>query len=178
MRPSGALMIEHRLLERMIELVRKEARRISEEKQLQPLIIGTFVDFIQTYADKLHHGKEEGILFRDLGGKTMSPEDAGLMQELIDEHNFGRRTTSELAEANRGFIEGRPEFLGTVLEKLNILAKHYPIHIAKEDRQFFPAAMRYFTDDEQQNMLAEFWEYDRKLIHEKYRTVVERLEGR
>ena len=36
--------------------------------------------------------------------------------------------------------------------------------------------MAYLTDEEGQSMLAEFWEFDRKMIHEKYKTVVEGLE--
>jgi HEAT repeat protein len=34
----------------------------------------------------------------------------------------------------------------------------------------------YFSEDEDQAMLAEFWEFDRKMIHEKYKAVVEGLE--
>jgi hypothetical protein len=32
------------------------------------------------------------------------------------------------------------------------------------------------TDEEDQAMLEEFWEFDQKMIHEKYKSVVERLE--
>ncbi|NLF01320.1 MAG: cation-binding protein, partial [Anaerolineales bacterium] len=51
-------------------------------------------------------------------------------------------------------------------------------HITKEDKVFFPAAMRYFTREEQDAMLEEMWAFDRAMIHEKYRAVVERFEGR
>jgi hypothetical protein len=36
--------------------------------------------------------------------------------------------------------------------------------------------MAYLTDEEDQAMLAEFWQFDRKMIHEKYGSVVEGLE--
>jgi hypothetical protein len=36
--------------------------------------------------------------------------------------------------------------------------------------------MYYFSEEEQQAMLAEFWEFDRKMIHEKYKKVVEQAE--
>jgi hypothetical protein len=42
---------------------------------------------------------------------------------------------------------------------------------------FFPAARAYFTEEEDQAMLAEFWEFDRKMIHEKYTALVAALEG-
>jgi hemerythrin-like domain-containing protein len=56
------------------------------------------------------------------------------------------------------------------------LAEFYPKHIEKEDKVFFPSCRAYFTDEEDQAMLAEFFEFDQKMIHEKYKSVVEGLE--
>jgi hypothetical protein len=53
----------------------------------------------------------------------------------------------------------------------------YPAHIAKEDKHFFIPCMEYFTKKEQDSMLQAFWDFDRRLIHEKYRGLVERLEA-
>ena len=85
-------MIEHRLIEKMFELVRKEIKKIEELKQVDPIFIDTTVDFIRTYADRTHHGKEEDILFRDLEKKNIAELDKKIMQELIDEHKYGRKT--------------------------------------------------------------------------------------
>jgi hemerythrin-like domain-containing protein len=52
----------------------------------------------------------------------------------------------------------------------------YPKHIIKEDKAFFPASRKYFSNEEDDAMLREFWEFDRKMIHEKYKSVVEALE--
>jgi hypothetical protein len=38
--------------------------------------------------------------------------------------------------------------------------------------------MEYFSEAEQDDMLEEMWEFDRGMIHEKYYSVVERLENR
>ena len=54
---------------------------------------------------------------------------------------------------------------------------HYPKHIEKEDQPFFPASRAYFTDEEDPAMLAELGEFDRKMLHEKYKTVVTELGG-
>lgn len=51
--------------------------------------------------------------------------------------------------------------------RLQTLIEFYPKHIAKEDEVFFPAVRAYFTADEEQAMLAEFREFDRKMIHER-----------
>jgi len=50
------------------------------------------------------------------------------------------------------------------------------VHIAKEDRNLFKPCLEYFTDAEKVAMLADFDEFDRALIHEKYRGIVEGLE--
>ena len=36
---------------------------------VDPVFIDTAVDFIHTYADRCHHGKEEDILFKALAAK-------------------------------------------------------------------------------------------------------------
>jgi hemerythrin-like domain-containing protein len=54
----------------------------------------------------------------------------------------------------------------------------YPAHIEKEDKIFFRAAMKYLTRAEQDTMIEEMWEFDRRMIHEKYKSVVELFEQR
>jgi len=176
MKPRGPLMIEHRLIEKMFELVREEIKRIEEIKQADPIFIDTTVDFIRTYADRTHHGKEEDILFRDLEKKNIAELDRKIMQELIDEHKYGRKTVKELVEAKEDYLQGQTTALEVILEKLNVLVDFYPEHIKKEDKVFFPAAERYFSQEEQDAMLEEFWEFDREMIHEKYRSLVKHLQ--
>jgi hemerythrin-like domain-containing protein len=65
--------------------------------------------------------------------------------------------------------------LAEIAEKLQTLVEFYPKHIEKEDKVFFPAARAYLTDSEDQAMLAEYWEFDRKMIQEKYEALVEGL---
>jgi hemerythrin-like domain-containing protein len=177
MKPRGPLMIEHRLIERMIEVVRLRVAVAQEQKKVDVLFIDTVVDFVRTYADRTHHGKEEEILFRELAAKTLSPEDERLMRQLIDEHRFARKTVAELVQAKQEYARGRQEALDTVLAKLQVLVDFYPEHIRKEDRVFFPNSEKYLSEEEQQAMLREFWEFDRKMIHEKYTAVVEQMEG-
>jgi hemerythrin-like domain-containing protein len=176
MKPRGPLMIEHRLIEKMFELVRKEIRQIEERQQADPIFIDTTVDFIRTYADRTHHGKEEDILFRDLEKKHIAGEDKKIMQELIDEHKYGRKTVQELVAAKERYLQGQRGALEVILDKLNVLVTFYPKHIEKEDKVFFPATEEYFSREEQDAMLEEFWEFDKEMIHEKYRSLVKELQ--
>ena len=175
MQYRAPLMIEHRLIERMIALINKELTGIEQSNRTDPLLIDTMVDFIRMYADRTHHGKEEDILFRDLKKKTLDQTDLAVLNELIEEHVFGRKNTAALVEANHRYRNGDHSALHIIAEKLRIMADFYPKHIRKEDKEFFPSIMKYLSDKEQQMMLDEFWEFDRKLIHEKYETIVNLL---
>ena len=92
-------MKEHRLMEKMIEIIRIKIEEIQSTGKVDPLFIDKAVDFIRIYADRTHHGKEEEILFREYGRKNLSGKDAKLMNELIDEHKYGRKTVAGLEEA-------------------------------------------------------------------------------
>jgi hemerythrin-like domain-containing protein len=174
MKPRGPLMIEHRLIEEMIEIIKKEIPEIKESEKVDPIFVDTAVDFIKVYADKTHHGKEEDILFRDCLKKKMSAEDIKVMNELIEEHKFGRKIVDELVTAKENYVKGK-NTINIILEKLEILTEFYPKHIEKEDKNFFLNSEKYFTEEELQKMIKEFWEFDKKMIHEKYKMVVNKL---
>jgi hemerythrin-like domain-containing protein len=176
MMPIGPLMIEHRLIERVIDLLGERSGEAMERGQVDPVFIDVAVDFIRTYADRTHHGKEEDILFKDLATKDLSAEDSRIMQELVDEHVYARNTVRELVEANERYRRGDGDALATVLDRIAALVSLYPGHIAKEDKVFFPAAIKYLDRSEQDAMLQTMWEFDRGMIHEKYRSVVDQLE--
>jgi hemerythrin-like domain-containing protein len=177
MQARGPLMIEHRLIERMIGVVKNAVDQITSAGKVDPAFVDTAVDFVRTYADRTHHGKEEDILFRKLDKKNLSADDRKIMNELIEEHVFGRNTTKALVDANHRYRNGDASALADIAAKLKTLVEFYPKHIEKEDKVFFPASRAYLTAEEEQAMLDEFREFDRKMIHEKYKTVVEALGG-
>ncbi len=168
-------MIEHRLIEKMLKAIQNQLSIIAEQNRVDPIFIDTVVDFVKIYADRTHHGKEEDILFRDLSTKRLTPEDKKIMAELIEEHKFGRQVTFDLVKAGKDYRNGRLEALQTIVEKLSLLKEFYPKHIIKEDKIFFPNTEQYFSQEEQEKMLDEFREFDRKMIHEKYISIVENM---
>ncbi len=172
MMPIGPLMIEHRLIERMIDVMKEEFLLIEREKKADPEFIEMAVDFIRTYADRCHHGKEEDILFRDLGVKKLTDKHKRTMEELVEEHKWGRRVTARLVEANTRYVQGNKEALSAIMDCIKALIEFYPKHIEKEDKHFFIPCMDYFTEAEKEAMLKEEWEFDKSLIHEKYRNMV------
>ncbi len=185
MLPIGPLMIEHRLIERMIALIQQELTRIQNNIEVDPefafvdpVFIDTAVDFLRTYADRCHHGKEEDILFVDLEKKELSSEHRRTMDELIEEHKVSRTATGALIKAKEDHLRQEPEALEHILMHLRTLAELYPKHIEKEDKHLFIPCMEYFSKEEKDDMLARMYDFDRQMIHEKYRLTVEQIEYR
>lgn len=176
MLPIGPLMIEHRLIEKMVSVIRREVEKAESEGSIDPALIDTAVDFIRTYADKCHHGKEEDILFRDLNKKDLPPELKAILSELIEEHKIGRKVVSDLVQAKLRYVRGEKETLPSILDGLRYLTVFYPKHIEKEDRHFFIPCMDYFTAEEKELMLKEEWEFDKNLIHQIYKAKVSERE--
>lgn len=176
MKPIGPLMIEHRLIERMVRLLDGALQTMQTAAEANTGLIRTGVDFFRIYADRTHHGKEEDILFAGLRDKALSDEEAEMMQQLIREHIWARQAVGKLAAANDRYVKGDVAALHTMTYELGKIVQFYPAHIQKEDKHFFIPVMDYFTPAEQQTMLERFWEFDRAMIHEKYRKVVEELE--
>jgi hemerythrin-like domain-containing protein len=177
MKPIGPMMREHRLIERMLGLLDRELGTIEAKQEADPVFIDTAVDFFRTYADRTHHGKEEEIYFRDLEGKDLSEDLRRILEELIAEHVEARRQVKALVEANERYAAGDRECLEDIKRVLATLIEFYPRHIEKEDKHFFFPTQEYFSESEQDIMLQEFKDFDAMMIHDKYSSVVKRIEG-
>lgn len=177
MQPIAPLMIEHRLIERMIVLMDRESQAIKKQNVANVDFLRTVIDFLRTYADRCHHGKEEDILFKALAEKPLFEEHKKILSELINEHIQGRRNVHQLCEATESYAGGKQDALKEMVVNLDTLIKFYPKHIEKEDLHFFVPVMDYFSEMEKSALLVEMNEFDRKLIHERYSKMVATLES-
>ena len=177
MLPIGPLMIEHRLIERMIRIVKELLATIQAEKKEDPAQVEKIIHFIRAYADRCHHGKEEEILFRALGSKTISPEHKRMMGELVEDHKLGRKITLSLQDANRRYQMGDKSALSDIAGGLRSLVELYPRHIENEDKHFFIPVMNYFSPEEREAMIRAGYEADSRLVHEEHTDLVKSLEA-
>jgi len=171
------LMAEHRVIERMVRLMGKELGSLELSGRARPEFIYFAVDFFKNYADTTHHGKEEGILFRALEGKPLSPAHQSAMARLVVEHEAARREVSGLFESAQRYERGDLGAVAQISMHLRRLVALYPPHMALEDGEFFPGAMDYFTPEERARLLEEAQSYDAGMAHRKYAEMVARLEG-
>lgn len=171
------LVEEHRVIKSTLAVFEAEIDKIKEQQRVDPISIYMSIDFIRTYTDLVHHGKEENILFRELGKKNLSAEHSEVMNELLAEHKYSRSIVGKWMDATEKYFDGDDASL-EIIGCLQELIIFYPQHIMKENKHFFGPVLEYFTQEEQNKMIQEFEEFDNKILHWKYRKVESALEER
>lgn len=178
MEPIGPLMIEHRLIEKIILPLKKEITKMEQGNQTDTEFLRAAADFFHVYADLIHHGKEESILFAALKSKNISSESQSLMDELLAEHEQGRENVKAFISAIEAYAGGDQTQIREMISRLNFLLELYPRHIKNEDEIFFPGSMEYFSAAEQSKMLKEMKDFDEKMPADKYVQAMKLWEGR
>jgi hemerythrin-like domain-containing protein len=100
------------------------------------------------------------------------------MERLKEEHVMARGLVGELVQLNQHSRSGDVSAAQGMTRTISELCRLYPDHIAREDKEFFPTAMIYLDKEERDEMLRAFYDFARKLIHDKYKAVVEGVERR
>ncbi|MHB8111175.1 MAG: hemerythrin domain-containing protein [Syntrophorhabdaceae bacterium] len=173
MLPIAPLMIEHRIIEKMIGIIENEVDWCDQNGSINIELIDFIIDFIKNYGDRCHHGKEEAILFRELKKKQMSQAHTAIMKELMEEHLLSKAKVVQLADAQTRYVAGDKMALPQIMECLKFIKTLYPAHIEREDRLFFQPAMDYFSAQELDELLKEEMEFDRHIIHRIYRDKID-----
>lgn len=169
-------MKEHRIIERMLTLLGKEKDIMNASGTIHIDFLTAAVDFLMVYSDKVHHGKEEDILFHRLSAKPLSIKHRQTISQLMNDHMTARLYIRTLDGARERYLHNSPgavlEIIGTI-ERIQLL---YTAHIETEDKHFFYSAMDYFSDEEQAQMIQDFFEYERTVNKEKYESMVKQYE--
>jgi hypothetical protein len=94
---------------------------------------------------------------------------------------LGGRENRFMADVNHCVSKALVQFAGknSLIAREDLTGINLSTVVRKRNRyiRFFFPLLDYFSQQEQDRMLQEFWEFDRKLIHEKHRSVVEYAEG-
>lgn len=173
MMPIAPLMIEHRLIEKMIAVIENEVDWCEQNGNINMELVDAVIDFIHNYGDRCHHGKEEGILFRELRKKDLPGELTVIMGELMEEHRQARSRSARLTAARDRYVGGDKAALSEIIDCLRFIKSLYPAHIEKEDKMFFLPCMDHFSAEEKEAMLREESDFDARIIHRIYREKME-----
>ncbi len=173
-KPIGVLMIEHRLIERALNILEAKIRAPATEPDV--IAFAEIIEFFGTYADATHHGKEEDIMFVEADTLDLSEELektlAGLRQDHVEFRGYRRAMAEATRKVAAGNKEAAKELVATAREFIPRLRKHIEV----EDKVFFPGFDKLQSREDREDMKKRFMEFDMERIHETYKSVVERNE--
>lgn len=133
----------------------------------------SFMTFLKEFADKCHHGKEEGILFPALKESGI-PEKNGPIEVLLAEHSEGRTLIKNMEENVAGVFK-QIEFATIAREYINLLRNH----IQKENEVLFPMAERTLAPARLEKIYQLFEAHEEEVIghgrHEELHKILKKL---
>ncbi len=169
MKPTDILKNEHRLIERMINVLEK----FCEKNELNKVDAEKIIDFFKNFADKCHHGKEEDMLFPEME-KSGIPKEEGPISVMLFEHTQGRNFIRgmDLAIREKSFQKFKENAVGYIELLRN--------HIFKEDNILFNMADVHIDEKGKVKLLEEFEKFEKEKmgegVHEMYHELVEEME--
>lgn len=105
--PTGLLEREHRAIQRVIGTMITLAAALERGGYVKVGTLLETVEFMCTFADQCHHGKEERHVFPLLGRKG-APVTGYPLDALIRDHENTRALIRELAGASEAYLQGGP----------------------------------------------------------------------
>lgn len=124
---------EHKNILRMLKVVRKACYKILKGNDINYEDFNSMIDFIRTYADEHHHGKEEKFLFKEMQNHLGKLGQNLITHGMLVEHDYGRFYIRELKEALKRVKEGDEESKLDVISNAIGYTSLLTRHITKED---------------------------------------------
>lgn len=152
------LMNDHDAILTALDIFSKILDKIQKEKNANPDELMDFIDFLKEFADKCHHGKEEGILFPAMIAAGV-PDRGGPIGVMMAEHIQGRGYIHDMDEA----LE-EPEDYQAFEKAGHSYIELLRMHIQKENSVLFPMADRVIAPQQLESMYEAFEEHEEKVI--------------
>ncbi len=178
MKSVEALMHEHRVIERGLEVLAAIADRLERGETPPTEKVTALLDFFRFFADGCHHGKEEGMLFPELEARGV-PKEGGPIGVMLHEHDEGRALQQQMRQALTDLADAtnRQQFVTAARNYIALLRQH----IWKEDNVLFKMAEQVLTDADDAQLAERFERHEREHIgegvHERYHHLIHELEA-
>lgn len=166
--PTKDLGEEHGGIMLMLKIIGKISDRLKKGEEINKDHLNKVVEFLKNFADKCHHGKEEGILFPELAENSSN---LLLINELLGEHKSGRDYIRGIVESLENLKPGNPDAFHIAINMkgyISLLSEH----IQKENTVLFPLADKQLSQERQDQIEERFEALERDVIgvgkHEEY----------
>lgn len=176
--PTETLEEEHHYIQKVVGAMAVLAERFESGQDVETETVQTIVEFMRTFADKCHHGKEETHLFTLLERKGV-PIRGCPIGILTAEHQRGRTLVSALASAVDTYAKNGESARKSLIQALKSLTELYPGHIWKEDYLLFPMTNKILNSEEQKDLQQKFEMVEKTIgpdVHQRFIQLSEKLE--
>ncbi len=165
---------EHDAILSAIQILERMIAGMEKTPSVNTKDMHDFIRFLKEFADKCHHGKEEGLLFPALIQAGL-PEKGGPIGVMLGDHAQGRQFIREMEEALSPQVDR---------VKLAQAAGGYAAllrnHIQKENMMLFPMTDKMLTEPQLEQLYQGFEEHEEKVIgqgrHEELHAMLKSLQ--
>jgi hemerythrin-like domain-containing protein len=176
MNPIQDLKNEHHAIEGALTILEQIAAGLGlngTKKDARAMI-----DFLRTFADTCHHGKEERVLFPALEKIGVSSK-GGPIGVMLAEHDLGRGHIRGMGQALDNLDKNIPEAVEQFEHHAKAYAKLLRQHIAKEDQVLFDIADRQLSQTAKDRIQQDFDRIETDIIgqgkHEAFHRMLDTL---
>jgi hemerythrin-like domain-containing protein/uncharacterized protein (DUF2249 family) len=177
--PTQVLKDEHALILEALDAIERKVSAMEAGAAPDRAYFEKAVQFLRTFADQCHHGKEENLLFMTMVDRGF-PREAGPIAVMLSEHETGRALIRGIAEgaAAVGTDPGAPK---RIVENARGYISLLRAHINKENNILFPMADNVLTAEDQEHLGKEFERFETEEtgagLHEAMLKILDELKG-
>lgn len=150
-RPTHLLRHEHRVIEQALRALDGMCLRLKAGAEIPAEALSQALEFVQNYADRYHHFREEEYLFPAL--KQCGFEEGGAVPFLLEEHAHERELLAELEFAVEEYRYGDSNAVQRFIEITGRYCKHLIGHMQKEDSLLFRMAEDLLDEDAKDQLM-------------------------
>jgi hemerythrin-like domain-containing protein len=176
--PTEILEEEHQYIQKVVGTMAALTERLETGQDAETGTLQSIVEFMRTFADKCHHGKEETHLFTLLERKGV-PVRGCPIGILTAEHQRGRALVASLSSAIETQVKDGESAKKSLIQVLKSLTELYPGHIWKEEYLLFPMTNKILNAEEQRDLLQKFETVEKTIgldVHQHFVRLSEELE--
>ena len=135
---------EHRSIYAVLDGLRYLARHnLTSESTIDPKVFRAMLNYLETYAERLHHPKEDQYLFSAL--RQFGPRAEAVIAGLERDHAGGERALRDLDHSlARCEAAGEKRFTAFA-NAVEEFVRDYLEHMKKEEEEVFPLALKLLT---------------------------------
>lgn len=161
-KPTDILEEEHHVIQKVVAGMIALLERLENGEDVKVKTINDIVEFMRTFGDQCHHGKEENHLF-PFSAERGVPTTGCPIAILTHEHERGRSLVKQLSETGTAYMNGDEASKEDFIKSLKGLIELYPNHIWKEDYLLFPMTNKVLNDKDQKELADKFEAVEKKV---------------